>query len=130
MLHLLSGLAIPAHLQGASCPNPLIMRWNCDGVDESLDPIAELFRNAMADRLGILEIGRDEAAEGLAKNKLTDFVVQSGSLPFARTTGVSHEIQAPIPSGPCLWLSGLPTRSPERDRRGASGHQSSDRHPG
>src|SRR5512143_1545530 len=63
MLHLLSGLAIPAHLQGASCPHPLIMRWNCDGVDENLDPIAELFRDAMADRPCIPEIGRDEAAE-------------------------------------------------------------------
>src|SRR5512147_3336929 len=63
MLHLLSGLAIPTHLQGASCPHPPIMRWNCDGVDESLDPIAELFRNAMADRPCLPEIGREEAAE-------------------------------------------------------------------
>jgi hypothetical protein len=39
------------------------MRWNCDGVDKNLDLIAELFRNAMADCLGILEIVRDEGSE-------------------------------------------------------------------
>src|SRR5512142_528387 len=65
MLHLLSGLAIPAHPQGASCPHPLIMRWNCDGVEKNLDLIAELFRNAMADCLGILEIVRHECPRSI-----------------------------------------------------------------
>src|SRR5512144_614584 len=63
MLHLLSGLAIPAHLQGASCPHPLIMRGYCDGVDEGLDPMAELFCDALANRPCILELSWEEAAE-------------------------------------------------------------------
>ena len=52
------------------------------------------------------------------------------SLPPSRTTGVSHGVQAPSPSRPCLPLPRLPTRSAKRHHQGAPGHQSTDRHSG
>ncbi len=58
------------------------------------------------------------------------FGVTIGLPPFAQTTGVSHGVQAPSPSRLCLPLPRLPTRSAKRHHRGASGHQSTDRHSG
>src|SRR5512135_1812682 len=58
------------------------------------------------------------------------FGVTIGSPPFAQTTGVSHGVPALSQTRPCLPLPRLPTRPAKRHHQGASGHQSTGRHPG